>query len=357
MKIGFDAKRYFHNKSGLGNYSRDLLNAMFSEHAENEYFLFDKRPYDFSTLPHIHVVKPNSSAFLWRENGILNQINAIQLDVYHGLSNELPFGNWHKDVKKIVTIHDAIFKRYPADYPIVDRWIYDKKTTYALKKADIIIATSHATAQDLDFYYRFDTNKIKVIYQSCGPEFQKIIADVQLNDFKLKYQLNQDFLLYVSSFQSRKQHLLLLKAFGQLKDKNIQLVLSGRKGETFNTCLEFVKEQGLENRVQFFTDFESADLAKLYRCAKAFVYPSKIEGFGIPLIEAAFASLPVLVNDVPIFNELAPPNSLSVKVEETDHFADKLMTLLEMPKQDYRNYLAQFDARKAMESTLDLYKL
>jgi glycosyltransferase involved in cell wall biosynthesis len=356
MKIGFDAKRYFHNKSGLGNYSRDLLNGMFSEHIEHDYYLFDKHPNSIDLLSHTHLVMPKGSAFLWREHGVLSQINAMKLDVYHGLSNELPFGNWRKDVKKIVTVHDAIFRRFPADYPLLDRWIYDKKTDYALKKADVVIATSQATAKDLDFYYRFDTNKIKVIYQSCGPEFKKEIAESVLDEFKTTYHLEQRFLLYVSSFQTRKQHIHLLKAFSFLKDEKVQLVLSGRKGETFESCQAFVKEQGLEKRVLFITDLGATDLAKLYRCASAFVYPSKIEGFGIPLIEAAYASLPILVNDVPIFNELAPPNSLSVKVEETELFASQLKVLLEMPKQNYGNYLLQFDARKSMESTLATYR-
>lgn len=355
MKIGFDAKRYFHNNSGLGNYSRDLLNTMFSEHAENEYYLFDKHPSSIDLLPNTHLVMPKGNGLLWREYKVVKQINALKLGTYHGLSNELPFGRWNKNVKKIVTVHDAIFKRFPADYPMLDRWIYDKKTAHALKIADVVIATSHVTAQDLDFYYRFDTNKIKVIYQSCGPEFQNDISESVLNEFKVKHKLDSNFLLYVSSFQTRKQHLLLLKAFSQLKDEKIDLVLSGREGETLISCQAFVKDNGLENRVRFFTDLSATDLAKLYRSAKGFVYPSKIEGFGIPLIEAAHASLPILVNDVPIFNELSPPNSLSVKVDETNQFAQQLKALLDMPKQDYSKYLVQFDARKAMESTISLY--
>lgn len=355
MKIGFDAKRYFHNRTGLGNYSRDLVDGIIRLHPEHHYFLFDKRPAHLEFPSNVIAAVPYGSKFLWRERGIIKEFKRFNIDLYHGLSNELPFGKWPSHVKKIVTIHDVIFRHFPQHYGYTDRLIYHKKTEHALKIADVIVATSKATADDLVSLYGADEKKLKVIYQTCGKAFtlQQSLTDVEL--FKSRNKLPNEFILYVSSFQTRKHHLALLKAFQTIKGADLKLVLAGRKGETSNEVQTFIKANALEHQVMVMNDLSGAELPLLYRSAQSFVYPSMIEGFGIPLIEAAYSGLPLLVNDVAIFRELAPPGSLIHDVNDAEGFARQLVTLSKMPKIDYTQFLKAFDADLQVETMMKLY--
>lgn len=355
MKIGFDAKRYFHNQTGLGNYSRDLVDGIIRLHPEHHYFLFDKSPTHLEFPSNVIAAVPYGSKLLWRERGIIKEFKRFNIDLYHGLSNELPYGKWPSGIKKIVTIHDVIFRHFPEHYAFTDRLIYHKKTEHAIEIADVIVATSKATADDLISLYGANENKIKVVYQTCGSAFtiQQTSSEIEL--FKSRNRLPSEFILYVSSFQTRKHHLALLKAFHAAKSSNLKLVLAGRKGETMHDVNSFIKSNGLDNQVLILNDLSAAELPLLYRSAQSFVYPSMIEGFGIPLIEAAHSGLPMLVNDVAIFRELAPPGSLIHDVNDAEGFSKQLQLLSKMPKSDYTQFLKAFDADMQVQTTMNLY--
>jgi len=356
MRIGFDAKRYYHNKTGLGNYSRDLVDALKHEYPNEDFYLLDKpnleNLYQKNQIQHTQSAGP-----FWRLHGILNDIKTFNLDVFHGLSNELPYGNWPENTKKVVTIHDVIYKLYPHQYPLFDRLIYHQKTKHAIAIADTIIATSQATANDLILHYKANENKVKVVYQTCGNAHWKSYSVDEINGYKKKQNLNYPFLLYVSSFQQRKNHLALIKAFALLQNKTIKLVLAGRKGDTYLACKKLIEELNLQSQILFLTDLETADLPLLYRSAHGFVYPSMIEGFGIPLIEAACAGLPIAVNNINVFKEIAPQGTLYFDINNPQIVAETLSNLAQMPKTDYSLHLLQFTPKHCAEKVFEVYKI
>lgn len=356
MNIGFDAKRYFHNRTGLGNYSRDLIDTLIAEYPENKYFLFDTNPGSLDLPANTIAVVPRATHFMWRSYGIVQEIKLHRINVYHGLSNELPWGNWPAEIKKIVTIHDVIFKSFPKHYPLLDRKIYDRKTKHAVKTADCIIATSQATADDLVKHYRADSSKIRVVYQTCAPVHWKTYKAEEITRFKNARKLPQSFVLYVSSFQTRKNHLALLNALHKTGRSDIKLVLAGRAGETLDVCSEFIKANKLENQVTILCDIQNAELPLLYRAASSFVYPSMAEGFGIPLIEAACAGLPLAVNDIPVFNELSPEQAMVFNASDTKSIADALIALNQMKPTDYGTYLEKFRPEFAAAEMMKIYK-
>lgn len=361
MKIGYDAKRYFHNKTGLGNYSRDLVNAVIASHSEDQFFLFDTKPQIEGLAPNTIAVPPGngipflSTSFLWRPYFMRREMAKYMLDVFHGLSNELPFGKYPYGIKKIVTIHDVIFKHYPEHYPAFDRFVYDKKTAHAVKIADRIIATSKTTADDLIQFYDADASKIQVVYQSCGDAHRQQYDNLAITAFRNQHQIPENSFLYLSSFQTRKNHLQLLKAFALYKG-TYKLVLAGKPGETLSTCKQFIQDNQLSNKVVILEKLENKDLPLLYRACSAFVYPSMIEGFGIPLIEAAQAGMPIAVNDVNIFRELAPEGSLYFKAGDAQHFALQLEALSREPKRDYSSFLKAFDPVVQASAVYELYR-
>ena len=211
IKIGFDAKRAFNNHSGLGVYSRELISAVQRLLPESMLILFSPKIKKdiFSITENSRLRIENSSlGFLWRSCLIYFDIKKSNLNVYHGLAGELPF--WiPKGVKKIVTIHDVLFERFPDDYPWIDRKIYAWKAKYACKTADRIIAVSEATKRDLIDFYQINESKIKVI--SVGINF-----NVKL-DTKRPYPRN--YMVCISSFLPRKNQSLLIDSFQMVVEK------------------------------------------------------------------------------------------------------------------------------------------
>src|SRR5690554_1012496 len=157
MKIGFDAKRYFHNNTGLGNYSRDLVRILSGYYPENTYYLYNTKPnIERSVLINTkHTIERLPSSFfakkfksIWRMAGIKKQLKKDGIHIYHGLSGEIPI-NLPDKIKSVVTIHDLIFMRYPHLYSFFDRKIHFWKFKYAAKHADYVIAISEQTKKDI----------------------------------------------------------------------------------------------------------------------------------------------------------------------------------------------------------------
>ncbi len=356
MRIGFDAKRYFNNSSGLGNYSRDLVNSLQKFYTQNEYLLFSKNNlkslYGAYTMPAPNITNP-----FWRTYGMVKNINDFDLQIFHGLSNELPWGKWNNNIQKIVTIHDVIFKLFPSYYSLIDRNIYNIKTKHAIQIADKIIATSKATAHDLIKHYNCNPEKIKVVYQTCHSAHWQNYSTEQIDSFIKDKQLPERYLLYVSSFQQRKNHIKLIKAFSKVTDTSTHLVLAGHSGNTLSDCVQLVKELNLQKRVHFITSIKTTELPLLYRGAISFVYPSKMEGFGIPLIEAACAGLPIAYNNIPVFNEIAPTSALPFDENIEHSFSQTIIQLANMPKMNYQEHLHQFTPESCAQRTMEVYEL
>lgn len=357
MNIGFDAKRYFHNQTGLGNYSRDLINELIKGNPNDQFYLFDKKPSTNDFPQNTHVISPKKKLYLWREHGIIKDIESNNIDVFHGLSNEIPFGKWNSNIKKVVTIHDAIFKVFPSYYPLLDRTIYNFKTKHAINNSDKIICTSNATANQLKHYYNANSDKLITIYQTCHSSHWEIYTENQINAFKIKYQLQRPFILYLSSFQKRKNHLNLLISLKKTQNKNIHLVFAGKGNETLNSCKQYCAENNLNNQVTFIHDIPLSDLPLLYRSANAFIYPSLIEGFGIPLIEAACAGLPIAASDIEVFKEIAPKDTIYFNPNDPDTIKSSLESLYHRnDKIDYSLELEKFNKTNTANQVYQLYK-
>ncbi len=342
--------------TGLGNYSRDLVNTLCKQFPDNKYFLFDKNPTTLDLPGNTIAVVPVGNRMLWRTTGMLKDVRRFRLDVFHGLSNGLPWGRWPSSVKKVVTIHDVIFNVFPEQYSPIDRMIYTRKTTHAVKTADIIVATSQATVADLVRHYKVDPSKIKVVYQTCGVGHWQDYSRSAVEEFRRRRQLGENFILYVSSFETRKNHMALLKAFDMLNDRNATLVLAGRERETYAGCVKFVREKDLGKRIKFLTDISNAELPLLYRSAQSFVYPSMVEGFGIPLIEAACAGLPMATSDIPVFREIAPEGTLFFRDSDVANMAGVLNELMKKSTQSYAGHLAKFTPSHAASEMMQIYK-
>jgi glycosyltransferase involved in cell wall biosynthesis len=335
MKIGFDAKRAFFNKSGLGNYSRDTISILSDFFPMNEYILYSPRPSKsllFRKIPNITVKGPEKflhklAPAYWRSYGLAEQITEDKIKLFHGLSNELPSGIEKTGIPSIVTIHDIIFMRYPQLYKSVDRKIYEKKSTYAAKRASRVIAVSEQTKVDLIRFFKIPEEKIEVVYQGCHPMFWNILDKTRKAEIVMKYLIPDKFLLYVGTIEERKNLLNILKAIQHGKI-NFPLVVIGRKTKYLNTVINYIVRNKIKN-VYFLHDVPNEDLPAFYQQAIMFIYPSIFEGFGIPILEALTSKTPVITTRGGCFSEAGGKSSLYVDPKNIEELAHAINMVLD----------------------------
>lgn len=270
MRIGLDAKRAFNNQAGLGNYSRFVIKNLARYANEHQYLCYtpkaDPDLLFFAVSSSLKTRYPSSwfnkkFKSIWRSKNIVKDLKRDQIDIYHGLSNEIPLHIQQSGIKSIVTIHDLIFLRYPHYYKRIDRNIYHKKFRYACENADHIIAISEQTKSDIISYYNIDKDKISVIYQDCSSDYYcDCIGEDNVLFSRKKYGLPIKYALSVGTLESRKNQLLILKALKELNDQEIPLVLVGRATPYLKELEAYIKTHQLEKSVLILTNVQHLSL-------------------------------------------------------------------------------------------------
>jgi len=336
MKIGFDAKRALYNRSGLGNYSRDLIYSLLRYFPQNEYFLYS--PSTRNSIPfndeRAHIRKPRRETgkieqAIWRTYKLADILKKDGITVFHGLSHELPRNIQKKGIRSVVTIHDVIFMRHPEWYNPFDVAIYKNKFRHSCLSADKIIAVSQQTKDDLVTFFNIDPLKIEVIYQACNDSFARALNEADKEMVKSRYKLPGKYLLYVGTIEKRKNLLTLLQAlqYGNIK---VPLVVVGRQTSYFNQVKEFL-EKNPGNEIYFLKEVPVQDLPGIYQMASLFIYPSLFEGFGIPVLEALNSGTPVITSTGGCFRETGGPGSIYVEPFDVKAIAAAIEKILNDP--------------------------
>lgn len=316
MRIGFDAKRYFYNTSGLGIYARWLVDGL-AERKMFDYHLYQPKEVSQKVeLPtHFPTGIGKATPSLWRSKFVCSRLENDGIHIFHGLSNEIPFGIHKTAIKAIVTIHDLINKRYPENYKTIDRIIYNKKLHYAQKHAAKIITPSIQTKQDIIQFYDTPPDKIEVIPLSMTP-----IEKAPQNDLNIG-----EYILCVSSFSKRKNIPRLIEAFNLLHNAPIKLVLAGHTGDTLKE-VEYLASKNKNIIVK--KSASRQELNALYTNALFCVYPSVFEGFGIPILEAFSFGKTVATSKSSSMPEVGGYAAIYFDPESTESIAQSISQLL-----------------------------
>ncbi|GAB0157781.1 glycosyltransferase family 1 protein [Chryseobacterium sp. Alg-005] len=327
MKIAFDAKRFFHNASGLGNYSRDLVRILAHYFPENEYLLLNKnkseRGKETLEKPNVHFIGTTKGR-MSRQFKMGLDAQKEKADIFHGLSGELPL-KWNKtSIKKVVTIHDLIFVRYPQYYFFFDRKIHLWKFKRAAQIADKIIAISEQTKKDIIHYLKVPETKIEVIYQGCHQAFKEQQSEELIQQTRQKFNLPERFILNVGTIEDRKNLLNIVKA---IQGTDIPLVVVGKKTKYYQKIASFITKNSMQKQIHFLEGVSMNELAVIYKLADVFVYPSFFEGFGIPVIEALFSKTVVITSNRSCLPEAGGKDSVYINPDNHLDIRSKIQFL------------------------------
>ena len=286
--------------------------------------------------------------------------------MFHGLSGELPVGIRKSGIKSVVTIHDLIFLRHPEFYHWIDTKIYAWKFRQTLREADHIIAISECTRRDIMEYGGVDESKISLIYQSCAPKFNSVSALLGLAKRQSRARQAQGpwsggYILSVGSIEARKNILLAVKALPYLPEE-LKLVIVGKHTPYTDEVSAYAEKEGLSHRIQIMHGVSDEELPKLYAEAEAFVYSSRYEGFGIPIIEAISCGLPVVACTGSCLEEAGGPDSLYVDPDDARAMAQAIRQVLrgaegrEKRIENSQQYIKRFAGNDVAGQVAELYR-
>ena len=332
MIIGFDAKRAFHNSRGLGNYSRDYLRLSATYAPDNDYVLFNPQREKSLSIPledRFSVVYPRGLWRLshsgWRTWGCTQDIHKAGVEVFHGLSGELPMNIDTLKIKKVVTVHDAIFIRYPELYSASYRDFFTRKVKYACEVADVIVSISEQTKRDCIEYFGASEHKVQVMYQGCSNRFRDVVSEEEQMRVRAQYSLPKTYLLQVGAIEPRKNlHNMLLAL--SVSGLDIPLVVVGGDSAYASDMKKLAQEKNL--RVYFCHNIPFKDFPAVYQSSFALLYPSVFEGFGLPILEGMCSGVPVLTSTGSCFSETGGEAALYANPSDVDDMSEKLRMIV-----------------------------
>lgn len=368
MRIGFDAKRVFFNGSGLGNYSRSSVVNLCKYYGDNQYTLFSPKEGNqckFNVPQGVNIVYPKGigalAPSLWRSCAMSWAIREEKVDIYHGLSNELPYDIKRSGARSVVTMHDLIFIRYPGLYKPCDRYMYTQKYRQSCRSADRIIAISQQTKQDLMEYWGVSAEKIDVVYQGCDPIFYDKVSECERERVRQKYKLPKEYVLSVGSIETRKNLLLTIKAMVEGRIY-INLVACGKHTPYTFLLMKYAEKHGVGSRVFFLHNVDFSELPAIYQMSSVLVYASIFEGFGIPIIEALNSGVPVITSKGGVFKEAGGDACLYIDPYSVDNMIEELEQVLgnkelrsNMIEQGYA-HAQQFHEQNTARNMMSVYR-
>jgi glycosyltransferase involved in cell wall biosynthesis len=340
MRIAIDYTAAIRQKAGIGNYVRKLVDAMLEQDSSNQYTLLTSgrptRERPFPTAENVHgrsIFIPdrylNIIWYRWRLPLYANYFSG-QVDLYHGPDFALPpIG---KKLRKVVTVHDLAFLDHP-EYAVPSLANYlNKVVPEAVAAADVVCTVSQEVNRTLIAHFQTPREKLVVIPNGVSTHFRRITDPVLLGATRHKFGLKQPLVLGVGTLEPRKNHVGLIKAFYQAQKKKggpAMLALAGGKGWLYEETQQLVEQLKLEKKVLFLGRVSDLELVALYSLADVFAFPSFVEGFGVPPIEAMACGAPVIVSNTSSLPEIVGDAALLIDPHNTGELSAAITRVLQ----------------------------
>lgn len=290
MRIGIDARALVgRNMTGIATYLDQILRYLAEHDRENEYILYSSLPFEVERNygPNFTVkVVERTKEVLWAVLDLTRAIRKDDLDVFWGPNYELPLRV--KGVRYVLTIHDLAL--------LINSSWGDKRTVFTLKimapwairRADHVLTVSKSTRRDVIRLCKKKPEKVHDVYLGGAPDCSDLLSAKALSAAKEKYGIGEKFLYFVGTIEPRKNIETTIAAFNLVaeKDPDVQLILAGGLGWRYDGILEAMQTSPYADRIKHIGYVSMEEKMNLYAAARAFVFPSHYEGFGIPVLEA-----------------------------------------------------------------------
>lgn len=380
MKIVFDAKSVgdTSKNSGVVNYARNLINELKKAEPKNDYsFYFNafkanevkraeenirrldpKTEYRFSRIPSklLRIFFRLFGTTLFPIEFVLGK-----LDVLHLLAPVVELPKTYTG-KTVMTVHDLTFIKHPQYHPEVVINLV-KVFPKLAQKVDFIIADSQATKNDLVAHTGVSEKKVTVVYLAADEKFRPLGKNKVLEVIE-KYKLSNPYIMFVGSFEPRKNIVGLIQAFSLVKQKikTLDLVLVGRKGWLFEPILKEIKNSPCQDSIRWLDKVGDGDLPALLNGTAVFAYPSFYEGFGLPILEAMSCGVPVVCSNSSSMPEVGGDAAYYVNPDSIEDIAKGILTVIndsKLQRQMIQRGLTRaknFSWEKTAKETLDVYR-
>jgi glycosyltransferase involved in cell wall biosynthesis len=315
MRIGYDITSIGAQPSGVGNYTRYLLNHLVEADGGHEYLLLSNqaaRPSQLATAAALRdMLDPFPSRILWMQCRLPGRLRAIRPDVCHYPNSIGPLFN---PCPYVVTIHDMTLNLLPRYHPWRKQLLVRPIVSLVAGRARQIITISEKSRQDIIRLLRVPAERVVAIPLAAGPVFRPASAAHQVR-VRAAFNIDGPFVLYVGTIEPRKNLVRLIRAWQRIRQRGViphRLVLVGSRGWQDRAIYQEVRSIADDAGIIFTGYVPLEDLPALYSAADAFAFPSLYEGFGLPVIEAMACSTPVLISSTPALVEVAGDAALQV---------------------------------------------
>lgn len=355
MKIGIDLSPAEKDPAGIGQYSISLFTELGKLDKKNEYFVYSSAPFMFSNAENV-TLKVNSklpfSGIRWMYR-VSADAKMRNLDLFISPSNHLFTKLFPKTLQ---FVHDLAPIHYPQYFGKKASMKYRGTLKTAMKDAYKVITISKTVREELAENYNLELNDIEFIYPGLNSWVKTKHKDPQ--SVLDKYNLDFDYILTLSTLEPRKNHENMLRAFKTFKTKTLsplKFVIIGKKGWYYEPIFKLVDELDLIEDVVFLGYVPNQELSPIYEKAKAFMFLSHYEGFGIPPIEAMSLDIPTLVSDIPVFHEAYEDKAFYTNPNNSDKIATSLDEILEKkPKNTSEFILKKYSWEKSASKLLKI---
>lgn len=337
MRIGIDARLGFGDSTGLGIHTRRLIGALARHDAGNEYVLYVDRTVDAPVLPPNFRVTlvPGRSRIAWTNLRLPGALRRDRIDLYHAVANfELPLAFAGL---RVLTVHDLVPLHLPETVPWKHRLFFRLFTGPALRAADQVVAVSEHTRRDLISAFRLAPSAIEVVPNWVNETFRPPSrgADGDAPErAAARRGLRTPYFIFVGVREPKKNLDRLLDAFAQLvraRPGSCQLAIVGPSGWHTEALGERIHALGLDGHVRLTGRVAEADLVELMQDARALVFPSLTEGFGLPVLEAMACGTAVIASRAGALPEVGGDAAVYVDPLSTTDIAAALERLLGSP--------------------------
>jgi len=378
MHVGINAQLLSFSQNyrngGISHHIRSLLTALAKWPGKHEYTVFvngqdviERLAARHAQITYVPVPWPEAqptSRIAWEQFTLPSLIRQKHIDVLHSPANVLP-ELLPRTSAGVVTLHDLAFLRFPKVLTRAKRLYHRTFTIRSLQRATMIISVSESTKQDAIELVGIPAGHLQTVYSSIDERFSSMAAEEEINAFRQKHGLSEDFLLYLGTLEPRKNITTLIEAYAYLRRayaRTEKLILAGGKGWLYEAIYEKIAQLGLQGEV-IFPGFVAESEQKLwYSAASAFVYPSLYEGFGLPVVEALACGIPVVTSNVSSLPEAGSDIALCVEPYSVEAMAEALYQALtdQAFRQRCRAMAAvaaqRFSAQAMAERTVGVYE-